>query len=108
MQEPEPSEAAGLGCGDPPETEQRRLQDQKAEVPAWSSEALCSGWDPRRPGVHVGVGAPGSWKGGHGIPSGMPPASPAPSAGSAAAREKGRLQFGKGGDPGVGGVGGLS
>lgn len=78
MQEPEPSEAAGLGCGDPPETEQRRLQDQKAEVPAWSSEALCSGWDPRRPGVHVGVGAPGSWKGGTGSPPGCPPPPPRP------------------------------
>lgn len=57
-----------------------------------------------------GCGGPGSLEvgGGGGIPSGMPPASPAPSPGSAAAWEKGRCLFGEGGDPGVGGVVGLS
>ena len=105
----EPREAPGQGSGDPPETAQRRLQDQKAEVHARSRDALCSEWDRRQPCDHVGVGAPGRWRcRGGGIPSRMPPASPAPSPGSAAAREKGRRLFGEGGDPGVGGVVGLS
>lgn len=46
--------------------------------------------------------------GGGGIPSAMPPASPAPSPGSAAAREKGDRVFGKGGELGWAGVSGLS
>lgn len=44
--------------------------------------------------------------GGGGIPSAMPPASPAPSPGSAAAREKGDRVFGKGGELGWAGVSG--